>query len=777
MKVHSDKARVAGRKHMSTTKTLPLGLLVCTVLVQGVQAEAVRQRLGAANRPCTYPGTMQVSRKGKVPTLVFDLSALPKGTAVFKATLCNDRVSQPRNPIAIYPIKKLGENGVPVCGRKRLVLEPPQYRTFDATEAVRAWVKNPAGNLGLSLAEAAGFDARRAYLDICYEGKPKAEPPQVSGLRVVHHDGQTFLTWKELDVFQPRPDKSFWVGRFYREKAPEIFAEPGAGFMDVPRINCIRQSELRRLQMYDIIPPPRGTQVNVKYRRQKGWPNVDYRIYRSAKPITAQNLKDAELLGQAAPLSGYDHSMIGIGCHGEYYDKHELPETAIGTYCLTDGKCIPLGHAYYVYTPQADGAFFYCVTVVKDGTENMTQLSAANSLSAAVKEKKAPFKPVVQFVTEERAIHEYKYYCWPAPPASNLPLQRAFRVRLSVPKALKQPCGLRVRGGARGNDWLVLNVRARYGYAGELAYNEGQGTFRAVSECKVDYFDERYMLYNIRGILSKWKVDPNRIVVGGSSAFTIRHPELFKIMYSAATDLFEVNFDPKWNPAYGAVASAFGPADVAKTVDGLKAWDIVGVPWYLKTYPDRDIPFFIAVVSGKESGHAIEFGWQDDPKGWSALRHGRVPFAGAWGGGRISQEVHKVINAMPRDKTLPAFSRCSLDGNPGNGDPSDGDPWGQMNGFMIWEFDNSVDKQNEWEMTVMLASDAFRDRCTADITPRRCQAFKPKPGTEFTWTNTSVKDGKRIQGSTVKADRWGLVTIPKAVVTKGKNRIRIRKKG
>ena len=140
-------------------------------------------------------------------------------------------------------------------------------------------------------------------------------------------------------------------------------------------------------------------------------------------------------------------------------------------------------------------------------------------------------------------------------------------------------------------------------------------------------------------------------------------------MYSARTDFFEVNMDPKWNPAYGAVAGAFGPADIAMTVDGHKAWDIVGVHWYIQTYPDRDIPFFVSVVSGKESGHAIEFGWQDDPKGLSALRHGRVPFAAAWGGNAISREVFSLISAMPKNKTLPAFSLCSMDSNPGNGDP------------------------------------------------------------------------------------------------------------
>ncbi len=211
------------------------------------------------------------------------------------------------------------------------------------------------------------------------------------------------------------------------------------------------------------------------------------------------------------------------------------------------------------------------------------------------------------------------------------------------------------------------------------------------------------------------------------------------------------------------------------TVDGLKAWDIVGVGWYLKNNPEKDIPFYFCYHGGKESGHAIEFGWQDDPMGWAALRDGRVPYAGCWGGGGISPEVRRVVGAMPKDKTLPAFSNCSLDGNPGNGDPSDGDPWGSFNGYLIWDFDTSVDKADQWEMTVSLTSDAFRNRCTVDITPRRCSAFKPKPGTAFKWTNTGVKDSKEVQKGEVKADQWGLVTLKGVIVAKDKNRVRIAK--
>ncbi len=62
-----------------------------------------------------------------------------------------------------------------------------------------------------------------------------------------------------------------------------------------------------------------------------------------------------------------------------------------------------------------------------------------------------------------------------------------------------------------------------------------------------------------------------------------------------------------------------------------------------------------------------------------------------------------------------------------------------------------------------------------DITPRRCQKFKRAPGERFRWTNTLLAGGKVIQSGTAVADRWGLVTVEKVSVSKGKNRIQISK--
>ena len=116
---------------------------------------------------------------------------------------------------------------------------------------------------------------------------------------------------------------------------------------------------------------------------------------------------------------------------------------------------------------------------------------------------------------------------------------------------------------------------------------------------------------------------------------------------------------------------------------------------------------------------------------------------------------------------------CSLDSNPGNGDPDDGDPWGQLNGTLLWNSEDSIDENNRWEMSVYLANDTPDDMCRVDLTPRHCRKFKPKPGNKFKWSITSL-DGKEIlQNGVVTADQWGLVTLPAIQVTRGKTRIKI----
>ena len=124
------------------------------------------------------------------------------------------------------------------------------------------------------------------------------------------------------------------------------------------------------------------------------------------------------------------------------------------------------------------------------------------------------------------------------------------------------------------------------------------------------------------------------------------------------------------------------------------------------------------------------------------------------------------------DQTLPAFTRGSLDGNPG-ATPAQGDPEGQSNLYLYWETSDIVDDRRRWELTVGLTDSAPADRCTVDVTPRRTQRFRPRPGERVAWRNISRKTGAAIQQGTATADKWGLVTIEQAIVSRSKNRLEV----
>jgi hypothetical protein len=105
----------------------------------------------------------------------------------------------------------------------------------------------------------------------------------------------------------------------------------------------------------------------------------------------------------------------------------------------------------------------------------------------------------------------------------------------------------------------------------------------------------------------------------------------------------------------------------------------------------------------------------------------------------------------------------------------DGDSQGGFNLHLRWETDENLvkDQPNLWEMTFFLAKESPAEKCTVDVTPRRCQKFKLLPGEKLSWTNTSSADGKVVQSGTAAADRWGMVTLERIIVSKGKNRIAI----
>jgi len=808
-------------------KRLLAGL--ATLLAAGAaSADLVVERWGANDTPCTYQGTLDVLRGAKETRLVFGLSALPKGATVHHASLfCFTKGDlQPRSPATIHVEGKAGA-AVP------LKLEAPWFRSFDATEAVRR-ARDSQGNLTFAVLAFDGLVAEKSCLEIRYEGTPRKAPRQVDGLRVVHHDGQTFLVWRELEGFRPPPGSVAWVDQFSR-RGNKLAKEPGAGWRGLARVPAITLKTLRELQGTELRDKPSGFQGIQEARRVRRLPEIRYRVYRHTRPITAQSIKDAELVGEGRPLSAYDQKMAVIAFRGEYIDQREVGESIIPTSCVEDGKPVNAGEAIYVHQPATAGTRYYAVTAACDGTENASDLGKGNSLAEPVAERLDPPKPVLQRLQEidpRSKVVERWHLFWPAPPYANVPApplhvlvgepgdapppppaatqatmeaagDRSLPQRQTAMARREPPLPMVIDGFHGGfnivealrvpsTDALTLLIEHQtdWGGDGDLLYNEGRGTLRSFEECRADYFSERCFLRMVEWAMGAWPIDRARVVGGqhdsGPLHIGVRHPEIFRRIFLGN---YTASYVYAWAPPSNALPSVLGPRDLAKTPDGHAAWDVLDLGWFLRQDPGRDIPFvMVSSGTGKDSGHTSEFGWQDDPRGMAALRDARQPFLAAWSTGgddpggnqevhTVQPEIRRMFDVIRWDASIPAFSHCSLDNNPGNGDPADGDSCGQMNGYLIWDNRDAVDEADAWEMTVWVVGTCPEEACTVDITPRHCRKFRLPAGQKLRWTNTSLADGRVVATGTAAVDRWRLATVPGVRVSKSRNRIRIEREG
>ncbi len=393
----------------------------------GTDAEMVVEWWGKG-APCRHKG-MAVEPTDSGQRLKFELSGLKPGTRIYRASLrAHTRATPPRkdrraymnvgqgvfyyDPLSLYAemrptqpiaIRPDGKDAAP------LRLEGPQFRSFDATDAVRGWVSGRRPNLGFLVERFENWTPENTVLEIGYEGKVENPPPQASGLRVVHRKGQSFITWTEINKIISK-QKVLWA------------------------------------------------EFEETFKKHSG-PRQDtfYRIYRSEKPITAANLPEAQLIDEIWPLSGYDVRLHQHVVRGENWVGLD-PEVWVMRYCISDppagelppngefrgrkewlGEQLPLHTGLYVHQPAKAGTAYYAVTVVAGGVENTRDTTDANSLAKPVQESVGPGEPILyRWLNQDtgprrdRIPRETQFFVyWAAPPYANQP-RRAIHVQVGL---------------------------------------------------------------------------------------------------------------------------------------------------------------------------------------------------------------------------------------------------------------------------------------------------------------------------------------------------------
>lgn len=268
-------------------------------------------------------------------------------------------------------------------------------------------------------------------------------------------------------------------------------------------------------------------------------------------------------------------------------------------------------------------------------------------------------------------------------------------------------------------------------------------------------FTERRMEWVIKWVIERYGVDPQRVTAyggsmgaWGSTTFAFRHPEMFAAVFPNRPRTQQRGL----NSLLGApkryehdILMFDGETSYLKRMDMMT----------FAASSTSDLPFY-GWCCGRRDGFAT---WPEQIAMVRALTAARHGFAFAWNDGDHftgSQPMALITQFYPaeafaRNLSYPAFANSSLDQNLGNGDPKDGDLEGGINLGFRWE--DVRDTAEAWSLR--LGNELAKGEITVDVTPRRCRQFQVKPNTEVRWSSSTGDSGK------VTSDAAGLVTIPK----------------
>jgi len=758
------------------------GMLAC---LQPARGDAVSETFGVSgNGACTHPGKLAIV-KDKAGTVVrLDLSDIPGGAKVHHASLImhrqrkglEDRQSQWLRPVLVYALPA-GADELPE-GAKPLEFEAPWYRSLDVTEAVgkavAARLSSPksakAGKIDFLVKEFYRWIHASTELRLTFEGEAAEAPQQVAGVRAFHNGGNTFITFQEIEKIVEKDE--------------------------------ITIGELRRI---------RGELLKREQTRK-----LRYRVLRHTRPITAGSAGEARVLADLVPLScaNLDGGMDHWGRKDEIQNR----------FVIEPGKGkLPWGTGLYVHTTTEEGgSFYYAVVTVINGRANLKDFSPANAPPAAVKEKASPYPvPVLQLdVVDEKGqfggarkgARVRLYVTWNAEPYTNLP-NMAYNWCVAIDeKQLAKPAPL----GLYLHEWAGTHVRTTWSWPGGrtgilvtgndhppqtwwYGWHEAKWTSRSWGAGKVHNYTERRVLAFMDWVATQWPVDANRVFAAGGSmggagvyTFCMRQGERFAMVsgnVGIANWTIRAHFTTALELCTGYLEWNTPASDAATVADR------VNMTKWLHENPTVETPF-LNCGNGKDD-HGI--GWPQAHGFFRALQETKRPHAAHWGlyghgtGGVSLRIDDKRSQAFRLNQTLPAFTNCSLDGDIGTAtrlktpttskrrdgqaarDIYDGDPEGYYNAHLRWETaeEKVIDTPKLWQMTFLLDKWCKAEKCTADVTPRRCRKFKVKPAAKFKWTNVSVADGKQIQSGTAEADKHGLVTMEKVTVLKAGSRLRL----
>lgn len=512
--------------------------------------------------------------------------------------------------------------------------------------------------------------------------------------------------------------------------------------------------------------------------------NLQYNVYRSSTPITsASQLNSGNYLGFVR-----DNSAKNIRKSTLYGGNHYYKITSTGAPLASD-------RGLYVATCTSNGNFYYAVTVVtlSNNQEDKSVLNASNSLTAPVAESIANPQPVLQFQgVENDGTQRYEYAQWGNnQSAGHYPAFNncgsfawnftVFKSGNSTNKSIyvlfKDDDPFSVSGINLCNDCNVLklddylpNGTDSYWTGWNDSYNIYSTSNSVPNSGTVKMYTQARLKETLEWVRKSISADSNRVYLTGIShnafgalltsqmwpdlvtaVFAKNAPILIKALNNSAREEQWCNTSDNFDTDY------INP----NTGLPIPVWKLFNMCHMYKVNTNRGGPF-TGGINGKQD---VTVGWIQKFFWYDSLNASRLGGTWYWdqrthtnnGAKFTDEEVTPAFERFTLARSFPAFSYCSINQNPGNGTPSNGDAWGAINGYLDWNDLSITDNPNDYAITCfvknlyaggVIATEQY-DSCTTDITFRRLQKFKPTIGQNINWkvknsSNKIVQQGNFI---------------------------------
>lgn len=546
----------------------------------------------------------------------------------------------------------------------------------------------------------------------------------------------------------------------------------------------------------------RNGQIFLTWKEAETPEGTTFNAYISDKPITNQNLSEAEKIGHHIET----HSARDWWQDPASFFKNEVPAKPEGFVIENGTAPLDPGRGLFVHTvtSQNEGRCYYAITATgADGTENTDILLGKNSLQNPVIGKVAIVQPI--YIAKDGVAHTQNsaqgkslifslhgrgggYTAGGKSPAKinymffgnakqgwreGIPYK--FYLAITENTVKVAICGRQWTGGRPlleskdGRDHCPAINTWYYGYP-ERIYETTSYENKVIPN-----YSEEQILGIARWVQEYLGVDPNKCYIsggsmGGSGAVSMgfHHPGVFAHIYA---NVPAVAYTPEGN--LGRLICFCGPLDdTVVTHEGkpfLEHMNSILTAQRTKA----NLPFLF-MLSGR-TDRSIP--WPNNPPFYRAMNEARQAFVAYWSDGEhgtAGKDFPKNSHFAPArekfalDKSYLAFSNCSNNDDPGNGDEDNGDAVGWINRGLDWE--DIADTPAEYSVTVLAYYDGLKYPLTVDVTPRRLQKFIVKPDEML---NVLIDPGESQQA---KADENGLITISGLTISDGKGtRIQIRK--